>query len=113
MAGAMSAEPRLGTAVPIGNAYDKYSASNPIERKLMQGFFGALDACLPTTAPATVLEVGMGEAEIACRIRERYSNASIVGIDLPDADLAAAWGEKSIAGAFADIARLPFPSESF
>jgi ubiquinone/menaquinone biosynthesis C-methylase UbiE len=112
MADAMSAEPHRATAVPIGNAYDKYSASNPIERRLMQGFFRALDACLPTAAPATVLEVGMGEAEIASRIRERYPAASIVGIDLPDADLAAAWDEKGIAGAFADIARLPFPSES-
>jgi ubiquinone/menaquinone biosynthesis C-methylase UbiE len=113
MADAMSAEPHRATAVPIGNAYDKYSASNPIERRLMQGFFRALDACLPATAPATVLEVGMGEAEIASRIRERYPAASIVGIDLPDADLASAWDEKGIAGAFADIESLPFPPDSF
>src|ERR687894_111599 len=86
----MSSEPQLATAVPTGNAYDKYATSNPIERRLMHGFLRSLDACLPTTAPATVLEVGMGEAEIAARIHERYPDASIVG-----------------------IARLPFPSDSF
>ncbi len=99
--------------MPIGNAYDKYTASNPIERRLMQGFFRALDACLPAAAPTTILEVGMGEAEIAARVRDRYPGASIVGIDLPDEGLASAWDDKGVAGAFADIAHLPFPSDSF
>jgi SAM-dependent methyltransferase len=103
----------IDSAVPTGNAYDKYSSSNPIERRLMAGFFRSLDACLPSTAPASVLEVGMGEAEIASRVHERYPEASIVGIDLPDPELAAAWGEHEIPGAFADITRLPFPDASF
>jgi SAM-dependent methyltransferase len=101
------------TAVPTGNAYDKYTASNPIERRLMQDFLRTLDAFLPATAPATVLEVGMGEGEIAARICQRYPGALMVGIDLPDPDLAAAWGEKGVSGAFADIAHLPFPSYHF
>ena len=113
MTGGMSSEPSLATAVPTGNAYDKYATSNPIERRLMEGFLRALDACLPDTPPATVLEVGMGEAEIASRIRQRYPGASIVGIDLPDPELAEAWDSKGIPGAFADIAHLPFPSGSF
>lgn len=112
MASGMTSEPSLAT-VPTGNAYDKYATSNPIERRLMQGFLRVLDACLPATPPATVLEVGMGEAEIASRVRQRYPGASIIGIDLPDRALAEAWGSKGIAGAFADIARLPFPSDSF
>lgn len=103
----------LESAVPTGNAYDKYSSSNPIERRLMAGFFGSLDACLPTNAPTRVLEVGMGEAEIAARVQARYPMAAIVGIDLPDPELAAAWDEHKIPGAFADIARLPFPDDSF
>ena len=99
--------------MPTGNAYDKYAASNPIERRLMQGFLRALDAFLPDTSPATVLEVGMGEGEIAARVRARYPDATIVGIDLPDADLASAWSDKRIMGAFADITQLPFPSGQF
>jgi SAM-dependent methyltransferase len=113
MSGAMTAHDTLDGAVPTGNAYDKYSTSNPIERRLMSGFFRSLDESLPDVAPARVLEVGMGEAKIAARVRERYPGASIVGIDLPDPELAAAWGEHAIPGAFADIARLPFPSGSF
>jgi ubiquinone/menaquinone biosynthesis C-methylase UbiE len=99
--------------VPTGNAYDKYTASNPIERRLMEGFLQALDKFLPATPPAAVLEVGMGEGEIAARMRQRYPEATFVGIDLPDAALAAAWDDKGVSGAFADIAHLPFPSSSF
>jgi hypothetical protein len=33
-------------AVPTGNTYDKYATSNPIERRMMQGFMAALDAML-------------------------------------------------------------------
>jgi SAM-dependent methyltransferase len=99
--------------VPTGNAYDKYAASNPIERRLMQGFLRTLDRFLPTAPPATVLEVGMGEGEIAARIRQRYPQTRFVGIDLPDDELAAAWGDKGVSGAFADIAHLPFPSSHF
>ena len=29
--------------VETGNTYDKYASKNPVERKLMDGFFGALD----------------------------------------------------------------------
>jgi SAM-dependent methyltransferase len=113
MCGCMTAHDTLDGSVPTGNAYDKYATSNPIERRLMAGFFRSLDESLPDEAPVTVLEVGMGEAKIAARVRERYPEASIVGIDLPDPELAAAWDEHDIPGAFADIARLPFPSGSF
>jgi ubiquinone/menaquinone biosynthesis C-methylase UbiE len=109
----MAAGQTLGTSTPRGNAYDKYSVSNPIERRLMRGFFRALDACLPETAPVRMLEVGMGEGEIAARVSARYPAGSIVGIDLPDAELRSAWADKRISGMFADITLLPFPSETF
>ena len=99
--------------VPVGNTYDKYASKNPIERRLMAGFFRALDRALPAAAPAAVLEVGMGEGEVAGRIRRRFPDAAFVGIDLPDEDLASHWRADGLAGAFADIARLPFPDRSF
>ncbi len=101
------------SAVPTGNTYDKYGSGNPLVRRMMAGFFGALDGVLPAVAPATVLEVGVGEAEVAGRLTERYPTASVVGIDLPDTDLAGAWAEAGVPGAFADIARLPFPDHRF
>ncbi len=99
--------------VPIGNTYDKYATKNPIERRLMGGFFAALDAALPTSPPTSILEVGVGEAEVAGRVRARYPDARFVGIDLPDPDLAEHWHRQGLPGTFADIARLPFPDASF
>ncbi len=113
MSGVMTAHATSEVPVPTGNTYDKYASANPVERRLMAGFFRSLDACLPTTAPARILEVGMGEGEIAARVRDRYPQAAFVGIDLPDPELAAAWGSHEIPGAFADIGRLPFPEASF
>ncbi|HXH56677.1 class I SAM-dependent methyltransferase [Iamia sp.] len=99
--------------VPTGNTYDKYASQNPIERRLMDGFFGALDASLPPTAPGAILEVGVGEGEVAERLRARWPGVPIAGIDLPDHELAAHWIGKAHSGAFADIGRLPFPDDSF
>ena len=99
--------------MPIGNTYDKYASKNPIERRLMDGFFAALDAALPATPPRSILEVGVGEAEVATRVRERYPDARFVGIDLPDLELAGHWEASGLTGTFADIARLPFPDSSF
>jgi 2-polyprenyl-3-methyl-5-hydroxy-6-metoxy-1,4-benzoquinol methylase len=102
-----------GTAVPTGNTYDKYASKNPVERRLMAGFFGCLDELLPSAAPRSVLEVGMGEGMVCQRIRERFPEARIAGIDLPDDELGAHWQERDLAGGFADIARLPFRDRSF
>lgn len=99
--------------VPTGNTYDKYASANVVERRLMAGFFKALDAALPAEPPRTILEVGLGEGEVSARVRARYPAARLVGIDLPDAELAASWRERSLAGAFADITRLPFADETF
>ena len=57
--------------------------------------------------------MGVGEGEVSGRVRERYSDASMIGLDLPDPSLATHWRARGIAGMFADIARLPFPAASF
>ena len=100
----------MTTLVPTGNTYDKYASANPVERRLMAGFFAALDACLPIRAPASVLEVGVGEGEVSARVLERYPSATVTGVDLPDPSLAAEWRARGITALFGDIARLPFPS---
>jgi SAM-dependent methyltransferase len=101
------------TSIQKGNAYDKYATKNPIERRLMAGFFKSLDELTPSAAPTTILEVGVGEGEVAARLAARWPAARIVGIDLPDSTLASHWRDAPLAGAFADIARLPFPDSSF
>jgi SAM-dependent methyltransferase len=100
-------------AIPTGNTYDKYATKNPVERRLMAGFFGCLDDVLPGHPPASVLEVGVGEGEVSGRVRDRYPGARFVGVDLPDDDLATHWRRRGLHGAFADIAHLPFGDDAF
>ena len=33
----------VAEAVPTGNTYDKYGSTNPVVKRLMKGFDGALD----------------------------------------------------------------------
>jgi SAM-dependent methyltransferase len=99
--------------VPTGNTYDKYASKNPVERKLMEGFFGALDASLPATSPTRILEVGVGEGEVTARLAQRWPDATFCGVDLPDPELAAHWDGKGFAPLFGDIGRLPFEDDTF
>jgi ubiquinone/menaquinone biosynthesis C-methylase UbiE len=100
-------------AGPIGNAYDKYGSGNPIERRLMQGFFRSLDSCLVGLHPRSVLEVGAGEGEVAAHASGRLGNASVVVMDLPAAPLTAMWRRHGLIGLFGDVRNLPFPDDSF
>lgn len=100
------------TAVPTGNTYDKYASTNPVERRLMLGFFAALDDLVPAAPPDTVLEVGVGEGEVTRRLARRWPGSSFVGLDLPDPDLAGHWADAPFAALFGDVGRLPFPDDS-
>ena len=103
----------MSTTVPTGNTYDKYRSRNPIERRLMKGFFAALSEALPCEHPATVLEVGVGEGEISAKLRSLYPDAHIVGIDLHDDALGVGWRTRGFVGVYGDIGRLPFPPLAF
>jgi ubiquinone/menaquinone biosynthesis C-methylase UbiE len=99
--------------VPTGNTYDKYASSNPIERRLMATFLARLDEALPETPPRCILEVGVGEGEVADRVAQRFPDAVVAGIDLPDETLAEHWSTKRFAASFADIESLPFGDGTF
>ena len=103
----------MTTAVLTGNTYDKYTSKNPIERRLVDGFFTALADSLPERPPETVLEVGVGEGHVSARLRSLYPGARIVGVDLPDETLAAEWCARGLVGLCADITGLPFPAKTF
>jgi SAM-dependent methyltransferase len=49
----------------VGNVYDKYATSNPIARRLMQGFLRAVSELYLSVRPRRVLEVGCGEGHLA------------------------------------------------
>jgi ubiquinone/menaquinone biosynthesis C-methylase UbiE len=95
-----------------GNTYDKYASTNPLERRMMQGFFDALDAMLDGLTPRQVVEVGAGEGRITELLAARFPEATVAGLDLADDDLAADWAELSAPMFFGDVTRLPFPDRS-
>ena len=61
----------LASAEAGGNVYDKYGTSNPVARRLMEGFLGRLDRLVERTGAAEAHEVGCGEGELAIRLARR------------------------------------------
>lgn len=59
------ADALLHNGNPAGNYYDKYNASNPIARKLMQGFFTTVSGFAKQTGERVVHEVGCGEGHLS------------------------------------------------
>ena len=96
--------------VPTGNTYDKYGSTNPIEQRMMRGFFAALDRFLDRTAPTRIFEIGIGEGIVTSRVIERFAGVPVVGLDLPDEELAAQWESRDLSCAFGDAGALPFPT---
>jgi SAM-dependent methyltransferase len=91
-----------------GNTYDKYASKNPIERRMMDGFFTALDRMLAGLQPEVVVEIGAGEGRITERLVARFPEATVVGLDLPDTNLAEEWDEIDVPMFFGDATRMPF-----
>ena len=83
-----------GQAVPTGNTFDKYGSTNPVVRRLMNGFEAALDELFTQAAPDSVLDVGCGEGVLTARWAELLGTRPVVGIDLEDPGLAAEWQQR-------------------
>lgn len=95
-----------------GNTYDKYASNNPIERRMMDGFFGALDRMLTGLQPSVIVEIGAGEGRITERLVARFPAAIVVGLDLPDTNLADEWDAIDVPMMFGDATRMPFADKS-
>ena len=78
-------------AVPTGNTFDKYGSTNPVVKRLMTGFHGALDELWAKAAPESVLDVGCGEGVLTHKWAQRLRDGRVVGIDLEDAAIQAEW----------------------
>jgi len=81
-------------AVPTGNTFDKYGSTNPVVRRLMASFHGALDELWQHARPRSVLDVGCGEGVLTDQWADRLGDGRVVGIDLDDQKLRAEWATR-------------------
>jgi 2-polyprenyl-3-methyl-5-hydroxy-6-metoxy-1,4-benzoquinol methylase len=80
--------------VVTGNTYDKYGSRNPLVRRLMEGFQGALEELLELADPASLLDVGCGEGVLIQRLATRLGPARrVVGADLQEHSIQAGWSQ--------------------
>lgn len=75
------------TIQPEGNFYDKYNSQNPIVKKLMDGFFKALEELInevPFSSPH-ILEAGCGEGYVTAFLNYKFgSTSSIEAFDISE-----------------------------
>jgi SAM-dependent methyltransferase len=99
-------------AVPTGNTFDKYGGGNRVERWMTERFLRTFDELIDAADPATVVEVGAGEGEIAQRVRQRRPGTAVSVLDLPDDDLREEWAARGLHGSQGSVAALPFRSDA-
>ena len=100
-----------------GNAFDKYGSTDPVVRRVMSGFFRALDRCWAQAAPeGPVLDVGCGEGWITRTWARRLPGAQVVGVDREDPRLRRHWDEArepNVTLGVADGHALPYEDGAF
>jgi ubiquinone/menaquinone biosynthesis C-methylase UbiE len=111
----MEAATSLGP--PAGNTFDKYGSTSPLVRRVMAGFFRALDELVEAAGPAdSVLDVGCGEGVITRAWARRRAGARVVGLDRDSSALGAHWAasaEPNVSWLTGDAHALPFGDGEF
>lgn len=103
-------------AVVTGNTYDKYGSSNPFVKRMMANFEGTLDELWRQASPRSILDVGCGEGVLTHKWAERLGDGRIVGIDLDEPELKAAWELRrrdNLEYRTVEATRLPFADGEF
>jgi SAM-dependent methyltransferase len=108
--------------IVTGNTYDKYGSKNPLVRRMMDGFEGALDELFDLAGPRSLLDVGCGEGVLVHRWAQRLGERRVVGIDLEEPSIQAGWAERRApnleyrvmrAGRADRVENLPFADDEF
>lgn len=82
--------------IVTGNTYDKYGSPNPLVRRMMAGFEGALDQLLARADPSSLLDVGCGEGVLVHEWARRLGEERrVVGIDLQEESIQAGWARRT------------------
>jgi len=100
-----------------GNTYDKYGSTNPVVRRLMAGFEGALGELFARADPQSLLDVGCGEGVLTHRWALALGpGRRVVGLDLEDPVLQRKWRARQAANLEYRVMRaerLPFADGEF
>ena len=94
-----------------GNTYDKYGSGNPVVRRLMATFERDLGELFESVDPASVLDVGCGEAILTHKWATARPRTRVVGFDLEDPAIQAEWEQRTAPNLEYRILRAqePFP----
>lgn len=102
--------------IVTGNTYDKYGSTNPLVRRMMDGFETALDDLLEAASPMSLLDVGCGEGVLVHQWAQRLEPARVVGIDLEEPSIQAGWAQHTAPNLEYKMMRaenLPFTENEF
>ena len=96
-----------------GNTYDKYGSSNPVVRRLMATFQRTLGELFEEVDPASVLDVGCGEATLTHQWATARPTTRVVGFDLEHPSIQSEWEQRKAPNLEYRILRAqePFPFE--
>ena len=102
--------------IVTGNTYDKYGSTNPVVRRLMDGFERALEELFERAAPSSLLDVGCGEGVLVQRWARQLGGGRVVGIDLEEESIQAGWAERqapNLEYRVMQAENLPFAADEF
>ncbi len=102
--------------VPTGNTFDKYGSTNPVVRRLMNGFESNLGELFGKAAPKSILDVGCGEGVLTEQWADQINGGRIVGVDLDDEKLKAEWAKRqrpNLEYVTVEAGNLPFADAEF
>lgn len=102
--------------IVTGNTYDKYGSTNPLVRRMMDGFENALDKMLDAASPMSLLDVGCGEGVLVHQWAQRLAPARVVGIDLEEPSIQAGWAQREAPNLEYKVMKaenLPFADDEF
>lgn len=102
--------------IVTGNTYDKYGSTNPLVRRMMDGFERSLEELLAAASPMSLLDVGCGEGVLVHQWAQRLEPARVVGIDLEEPSIQAGWAQRTAPNLEYKVMRaenLPFAENEF
>jgi 2-polyprenyl-3-methyl-5-hydroxy-6-metoxy-1,4-benzoquinol methylase len=102
--------------VITGNTYDKYGSTNPLVRRMMDGFENALDELFTSADPRSLLDVGCGEGVLVHKWAQRLGDRRVVGIDLEEPSIQEGWAQRQAPNLEYKVMRaenLPFADNEF